>query len=95
MYRTNDDGIAYGFAAIAMLIFVAAILWIVLGVVANGMIDTLNDQAAGGTVSVQTMSAVGLAVTMFRYGPPIFVLLVAFYYGIVRALYRRQEEVSF
>lgn len=95
MYRSDDSGIAYGFAAIAMLIFVAAILWIVLGVVANGMIDSLNTQAETGTISAQTMGVVGLAVTMFRYGPPIFILLVAFYFGLVRALYRRQEEVSY
>jgi hypothetical protein len=88
----HESGIAYGFVGVIMLLVVGALVWMMFIPFANGLTDEMNDRAATGDVSAQTFVAFGLALDMYRYGPPVFILLLALYFGIVRALERKKEE---
>lgn len=88
----NESGIAYGFVGVIILLMGAAVMWMMFIPFINGMTDQLNVMGADGQVSQQTFAAFSLGITMYQYGPPVFILLVALYFAIVRALERRKTE---
>lgn len=88
----NHSGIAYGFASVIALLIIGAMLWIMFIPFINGMGDELNDLGADSKASRQTFATFSLGQTMYQYGVPIFLLLIAFYYAIDRALLKRKEE---
>ena len=91
----DDSGIAYGFASVVMLLVVGAILWVIFIPFVNAMGDGLNDMGSQtpSKASWQTFATFTLIQTMYTYGVPIFILLIAFYYAIDRALLKRKEEM--
>jgi hypothetical protein len=56
--------------------------------------NELNTFGAEGKASRQTFATFSIAQTMFQYGVPVFLLLIALYYAIDRALLKRKEEVN-
>jgi hypothetical protein len=88
----NEEAIAYGLVGVIMLLIMGAVIWIMFIPMVNAMTDQMNIMGAAGDVSAQTFTAFGIAVSMFEYGPPVFLLLLALYFGIVRALERKREE---
>ena len=86
----RTSGIAYGFASIVALLVIGALLYIMMVPFINGMGDELTDM--GNDASGQTVATFSLLQTMYQYGIPIFILLIALYYAIDRALLRRKEE---
>ena len=88
----KTSAIAYGFASVVALLVIGALLWIMFIPLINGMTDELNDFGADEKASWQTYGTFTIAVTMYRYGVPIFLLLIALYYALDRALLKRKEE---
>ena len=88
----KTSGIAYGFASVIALLVVGALLWIMFIPLINGMTDELNEFGSEKVASRQTFATFTIAATMYQYGIPIFLLLIALYYAIDRALLRRREE---
>jgi hypothetical protein len=90
----RTPAIAYGFASVIALLLVGAMLWIMFIPFINGMGNELNTFGAEGKASRQTFATFSIAQTMFQYGVPVFLLLIALYYAIDRALLKRKEEVN-
>lgn len=88
----RTSGIAYGFASVIALLVVGAILWIMFIPFVNGMADELNAWGVDEKASRQTFAAFDIGKTMYQYGVPIFLLLIALYYALDRALLKRKEE---
>ena len=88
----RTSGIAYGFASVIALLIVGAMLWIMFIPLVNGMGDELNAMGADAQASRQTFATYTIAQTMYQYGVPIFLLLIALYYAIDRALLKKKEE---
>ena len=88
----KTSGIAYGLASVIALLVVGALLWIMFIPLINSMTDELNEFGAEDQASRQTFATFTIAATMYQYGIPIFLLLIALYYAIDRALLRRREE---
>ena len=86
------SGIAYGFASVVALLVIGALLWIMFIPFVNGMGDQLEVYRADGSATKQTLETYRLAQTMYQYGVPIFILLIALYYAIDRALLKKKEE---
>jgi len=79
---------------VAALILIGALLWIMLGAVLNPITDELNEMAADDEASAQTVATFGLGLAMFS-GSVVIVLFVALYFGIIRALERRNQDGGF
>jgi len=88
----RTSGIAYGFASVIALLLIGAILWIMFIPFINHMGDELSDMGAEAHASRQTFATFTIAQAMYQYGVPIFLLLIALYYAIDRALLKRKEE---
>ena len=88
----RTSGIAYGFASVIALLVIGALLWIMFIPLINGMTDELNEFGANSQASRQTFATFTIATTMYKYGVPVFLLLIALYYAIDRALLKRREE---
>ena len=88
----HTSGIAYGFASVIALLVIGAMLWIMFIPFINGMGDELNEWGANEKASRQTFATFSIVQTMYQYGVPIFLLLIALYYAIDRALLKRKEE---
>ena len=86
----NDSAIAYGFTTFIVLLVLAAVCWIIWIPVTNGYADTLNDRAADGHVSEQTMLTFEVIKTIQQYGWLVIVLLVGFAYAVIRALEQKR-----
>lgn len=85
MTYTNDEGIAYIWFMLVVLLIVGALVWMVLSGVFNQFITTFNGQIADGTVSEQTKNAVNF--NMLALGSvPIFLIVGAFIYSIMAAV---------
>ena len=89
----RTSGIAYGFASVVALLIVGALLWVMFIPYVNGMGSELNTLGTAGQASTQTFTTFSLAQTMYTYGVPIFILLIALYYAIDRALLKRKEDM--
>lgn len=88
----RTSGIAYGFASVIALLVIGALLWIMFIPFVNGMGDQIEVYRADGSLTKQTLETYRLAQTMYEYGVPIFLLLIALYYAIDRALLKKKEE---
>jgi hypothetical protein len=82
---TNDNGIAYIWFMLVVLLIVGAIMWMALSGVFNQFIGIFNGQIADGTVSEQTKQAVNF--NMLAMGSvPIFLIVGTFIYSIMAAV---------
>ena len=88
----SDSAIAYGLASTIVLLVVGACLYVMFIPWINGLGTELNERAANKEATWETMASFSLVQTMYQYGVPIFLLLIALYYAINRALLKKREE---
>ena len=88
----SDSAIAYGFSSTVALLVVGACLYVMFIPWINGLGTVLNEKAAAEDATWETMGAFSLVQTMYQYGVPIFLLFIALYYAINRALLKKREE---
>lgn len=88
----NEDAIAYGWFVICLTVVVGAILYLALMQPVNNIVDITNNEISDGMITQQSENAIAFNVAVFS-GIPIILLAGLLMYGIVRAIYKRQEVV--
>lgn len=84
-----EIALAYGYMSLLLYFGVAVMIWFAWSFVINNILDvSVNPMITRGELSLQTVGAIGWAVNVFRYAPPI-ILLFGFIYGINRAIFKR------
>lgn len=85
MGYTNDEGIAYIWFMLVILLIVGALLWMVISGAMNQFVSVFNGQIVDGGVSQQTADAVNFNILALG-SVPIFFLVGAFIYSIMASV---------
>lgn len=88
----NNEGIAYGWFVICLTVVIGSLLFLAFLQPVNGIIGATNTGIADGTITSQTSNAVSFNVNIFM-SIPIILLGGLLAYGVIRAIYKRQEVV--
>jgi hypothetical protein len=89
MYLHNDDGIAYGWAAIMIVLLISAAYYLAMLAVENQTIEPINKDITSGRMSQQTRNALQYQRDWLEYGFVVMVILSALVFGVVRAIARK------
>jgi hypothetical protein len=85
MKYNNDEGIAYVWFMLVVLLVVGSITWMVMATGFNQFTSIFNTQIASGTVSEQTRAAVNFNMLAMASVPIIF-LIGTFVYAIMASV---------
>lgn len=87
----DERAIAFGIIIMAALLIVGTIAFLAYTPVINLFIEMFNEQVLAGDVSKQRGDSAGWAFTLYRT-IPIWLVLGATAWGIVRALEQKNQE---
>ena len=80
MMFNNEDAVAAGAIMFAVALIVGAVVWLVIAVVANGVIvGYLNPQIEDGNISQQTRNSASLHMNIISYMPPAILIFWGFW----------------
>lgn len=88
----NEDAVAYGFIYLVLFLFIGGLIWVAVAPIVNIASGIMNEDVANHEVSEQTMQAVNFNKMFFEFGILLFMVVSAFVYAIVRALYKRDTS---
>ena len=87
--KLNDDGLAYGFSMIVLMILGGTGIWLCWGYVFNVILGmVINPDIMAGAISKQTAGAILWNVNILRYAPPVIILGI-FMFAVNRAVVKK------
>ena len=88
----NEDGVAYGFIYLFLFLFIGGLIFVAVSPIVNVASGIMNEDVANHDLSEQSMQAISFNQNMFKYGIILFMVISAFIYAVVRALYKRDTS---